>query len=83
MRYSVYQKIIFPSDANMPPLEYLDLVLEDCRNRLRAEGVGALNVSIQIRPWPRSEKENSATGYDLLAPRHGLDIVMASDTDLI
>lgn len=83
MRYSVYQRIVFPSDANMPSLDYLDMVLEDCRNRLRSEGVGTLNADIQIRPWPRSEKESSRKGYYDSVPRRGLDIVMTSVTDAI
>lgn len=83
MRYSVYQKIVFPGEVKMPALEYLDMVLDDCRRRLRAEGVGALNADVQIRPWPRDVTENSANGYDRLVPRHGLDIIMTSDTGTV
>lgn len=83
MKYSVYQKIVFPDAVNIPPLNYLELVLEDCRRRLRAEGVGALNADVRIRPWPRDVTENSANGYDRLVPRHGLDIIMTSDTGVL
>lgn len=82
MRYSVYQKIVFPDDVNIPPLTYLTLVLEGCRQRLRAEGVGALNADVQIRPWPRDVTESSVNGYDRLVSRHGLDIIMTADTDV-
>jgi hypothetical protein len=83
MRYSVYQKIVFPNEVNIPPVDYLGMVLDDCRRRLRAEGVGALNANIQIRPWPRDVTESSSNGYDRLVPRHGFDIVMTSDTGAV
>jgi hypothetical protein len=66
----------------MPPLDYLAMVLEDCRNRIRAEGVGALNTCTQIRVWPRLETESSANGYERLVPRHGLEIIMTSDSGI-
>lgn len=83
MRYAVYQKVTFPDldHLDVPLWRYLDLVLEDCRARLRANGVGTYNASVQIRPWPRDITESSKTGYDRLVPRLGLDIVMTSEPD--
>lgn len=82
MRYSVYQVVSFSTldQINVGPLALLTLVLDDCRARLRAQGIGALNADVSIRPFPRNDGEGSRNGYDRLVPRIGLEVIMTSET---
>lgn len=82
MRYSVYQAVPFSAldHVNVKPLDFLALVLDDCRARLRAHGIGVYNADVSIRPFPRNDGEGSRNGYDRLVPRVGLEVIMTSET---
>lgn len=86
MRYCVRQLLSFTTldliqGAGQTPLVLFSLVLHECRERLRAEGVGVFSADVIIRPWPRDVGENPETGYSDAHERIGLEILMSASTD--